>query len=275
MRADLHIHTTASDGCWPPERAVAEIKAYSIGLFAITDHDTIASVRPAKALAREAGLAFLHGVEVSAWLDGHLFHILAYGFDLDNQPLAKLLRENRAKLDRSNDDLIQRLIGDGYPIDLDDYLAYEYDRTRGAWKAYNYLLDRGFCTDVQDYFDNLSTEMTPSMLTLPHPAEVIAAIRQAGGAPILAHPGASLRDEGVTTEMLDSFLEFGVAGVECYHRYNDKATTRLCLNWCAHHELLVTGGSDCHGGLVGRELGTPPVDTADLRLGELEKRIIR
>ncbi|MBE9507504.1 MAG: PHP domain-containing protein, partial [Chloroflexi bacterium] len=270
MRADLHIHTTASDGCWPPERVVSEVKARSIGLFAITDHDTVANLRQTEALARDAGLAFLRGVEVNTWLDGHLFHILAYGFEPDNPTLAELLRENRGKLDRASDDVIHNLIAAGYPIDLDDYLAYEYDRTRGGWKAYNYLLDRGFCTDIRGYFDNLETETPASILTFPHPAEAIAAIREASGTPILAHPGASLRDAGVTEKTLQPFLDFGVAGLECYHIYNDEATTRFCLDWCAHHDLLVTGGSDCHGGLVGRELGIPAVDTADLRLGELE-----
>jgi len=276
MRADLHIHTTASDGCWPPERVVAEVEACSIGLFAVTDHDTVASVRPAETLAREAGLAFLRGVEVSTGLDGNFFlHILAYGPDLDDPALAALLRENRARLDRSNEEEILSLIADGRPIDFEHYRAYEYDRTRGAWKSYNYLLDRGFCTSISDYFENLATGITHSITQFPHPAEAIAVIKQANGVPVLAHPGASLSDQGVTEETLRPFLDFGVAGVECYHRYNDEATTRLCLDWCARHDLLVTGGSDCHGGLVGRELGFPPVDTADLRLGELEERIVR
>ena len=93
--------------------------------------------------------------------------------------------------------------------------------------------------------------------------------------PILAHPGASLHHKGVSDETLRPFLEWGVAGLECYSQYHDEPTTRFCLDWCARHDLLVTGGSDCHGGFVKRELGVPAVDTADMRLGELEERIIR
>ena len=131
MRADLHIHTTASDGCWPPERLVAEVQSRSIGLFAVTDHDTIANVRSTEALARQAGLSFLRGVEVSTALNGNTFiHILAYSPDLDHLKLAALLRENRSKLDQSSDENILKLISDGYPIDLDDYRTYTYDRTR-------------------------------------------------------------------------------------------------------------------------------------------------
>jgi predicted metal-dependent phosphoesterase TrpH len=275
MRADLHIHTTASDGRWPPERVVAEIKARSIGLFAITDHETVDNVAPVEALAREAGLAFLRGVEVSSWLGEHYFHILAYGFEPDTPSFSVLLHENRAKMIQSNRDVVQGLIARGYPIDLEDFEAYDYDRLRGGWKALNFLIDRGFCTGVNDYFQGLGIGMSEVFRTFPHPAQVIAAIREASGVPILAHPGSTLRDVGVTTESLQPLLDFGIAGVECYHRYNDEATTRFCLDWCVRHDLLVTVGSDCHGGLVDRELGFPPTDTADLRLGELEERIIR
>ncbi len=275
MRADLHIHTIASDGCWLPEQVVAEVQARGIGLFAVTDHDTVASVPVAEALAREAGLAFLRGVEVNTRLDGHLFHILGYGFDLEAPALAALLRENMAKMEQYNEDIIRGLIAAGYPIDADDHATYEYDRTRGGWKALNFLVDRGFCTGVREFFDDLMANISIEMPAVPHPAQAIAAIREAGGVPIMAHPGMSLRHVGVTEETLRPFLDLGIAGLECYSQYHDETTTRFCLDWCTRHDLLVTGGSDCHGGFVGREVGVPSVDTADLRLGELEERIIR
>jgi predicted metal-dependent phosphoesterase TrpH len=275
MRADLHIHSTASDGCWPPERVVAEVQARSIGLFAITDHDTIDNVEPVGALVRGTGLAFLRGVEVSTQLNGMFLHILAYGFEPHHPTLIALLRESRARLDRANEETISNLIADGYSVDLGDYLSYDYDRTRGGWKSLNYLIDRGVCKDIKDYFDNPDIQLPFTLCSFPHTAEAIAAIREADGIPILAHPGATLRDVGVTAETLQPLLDFGIAGVECYHRYNDETTTRFCLDWCARHDLIVTVGSDCHGGLVNRELGFPPTDTADLRLGELEGRIIR
>ena len=275
MRVDLHIHTVASDGCWTPRQVVAEVQARSIGLFAVADHDSIASVLQAEALAHEAGLAFLRGAEVSSILDGHVFHILAYGFDLDSQAWLGLLRENRAKLDRVSETVLHRLIAAGYDIDIDDYATYEYDRARGGWKALNFLIDRGFCTDLRDYFGNLVAHLPSEQPSFPHPAQVVALIREAGGVPILAHPGISLRHAGVTDETLRPFLDCGVAGLECYSHYHDDATTRFCVDWCRRQGLLVTGGSDCHGGFVGRNLGVPVVDTADLWLGELEERIVR
>jgi len=269
MRADLHIHTTASDGRWTPEQVVTEVQARGIGLFAIADHDSAASVPPAEALAQEAGLAFLRGVEISTLLDGQLFHVLAYGFDIGDPGLAALLLENRAKLDQQNDDIVHRLIAVGHGIDPDDYAAYEYDHARGGWKVLNFLIDRGFCTGPRDYFDKLVNPLPTEWPTFPHPADAAAVIREAGGAPILAHPVASMRRMGITDETLRSFVDFGIAGLECYSQYHDEATTRSLVDWCDRHDLLITGGSDSHGGFVGRELGVPVVDIADLRLGEL------
>jgi predicted metal-dependent phosphoesterase TrpH len=274
MRADLHIHTVASDGCWTPAQVVAEVQARGIGLFAVADHDSIASVSETEALAREAGLAFLRGVEVSTLLDGSVYHILAYGFDVHHSLFTAFLEKNDALLAQAGDDAIRCLVSFGRTIDLDDYAGYEYDHSRGGWKALNFLIDRGFCTDVGDYLRNLAPRLCVEWPSFPHPADAVAAIRKAGGVPILAHPGASLRHKGVSEETLRPFLDFGVAGLECYSQYHDEATTRFCLDWCARNDLLVTGGSDCHGGFVGRELGVPPVGTTDLRLGEVGERII-
>ena len=139
-------------------------------------------------------------------------------------------------------------------------------------QALNFLIDRGFCTGPRDYFDQLVAPLPTEWPLFPHPADAIAVIREAGGASILVHPGASMRRTGITEETLRSFLDFGIAGLECYAHYHDEATTRFFLDWCDRHDLLITGGSLSHGGFVGRELGVPVVDTADLRLGELAER---
>jgi predicted metal-dependent phosphoesterase TrpH len=273
VRADLHIHTTASDGRWTPEQVVAEVRARSIGLFAVADHDSVAHVRPAEALALRAGLGFLRGVEVCTALDGHQFHVLAYGIDVDSADLTVLLDQNRALMDRASEDALC-LIASSHNLDLDGYAAYEHDPSRGGWKGLSFLIDHGLCTGVRDYFDHLAAGLPLTMPAFPHPAEAIAVIRQAGGIPVLAHPGGTLRHVGVTFAALRPFLDYGIAGLECYSNYHDPAMTRCCLDWCSHHGLIVTGGSDCHGGFAGRELGVPAVDTAHLRLGELADRIV-
>lgn len=274
MRADLHIHTTASDSRWLPEELVAELRVRSIGLFAVADHDTLGAVRESEALACDAGLAFLRGVEVSAESDGRLVHILAYDPDLGSKALVALLRHNELEMERYGKHIIRQLIVAGYEIDPEDYASYTYEPTRGGWKSLNFLIDEGLCTGWRDFFGSLLSGLPECQVGFPHPSHVIAVIRESGGVPILAHPAGTLPG-GVTDEALRPFLDLGIAGLECYCPEHDDATTRFCLEWCVRHNLIATGGSDSHGGFAGRELGIPEVHASDLQLGPLEERVIR
>lgn len=268
MRADLHLHTTASDGRWTPEQIVAGARERDIELIAVTDHDSVANVSLTETLANEAGLRFLRGVEVSSQDGDQLLHILGYGIDLDDGALRALLTENRAKLEATDDGDIDDLIEMGYAIDREDYERYEQDPTRGGWKSLNYLIHKGICTDVQDFFANLWPHLRHQWPDFATTSEVVAAIRAAGGVPVLAHPGASFED-GVTEAGLATCRRLDIAGVECYSYAHDARATRTCVAWCRRHNLLITGGSDYHGGFAGRELGVPAVDTEDLRLDGL------
>ena len=274
MRADLHIHTTASDGCWTPEEVIDQLQDVGIELFAIADHDTVAHVLPTADLAQAAGLSFLPGVEISAQLGERTIHILGYGIDPECAGLNRLLEENTARLEWVNEETLRLLARAGQPVDMGAYATYETDPSRGGWKALNYLIDQGVCRDVHEFMTHLYVgDFRPAPPDFPHPAQVCTTIRAAGGLPVLAHPGATLRDQAVDAAALRPFLAFGVAGVECISHAHDEATTAACRAFCQRHDLLVTGGSDCHGGFAGRRLGIPRVELADLHLGELMGRI--
>jgi predicted metal-dependent phosphoesterase TrpH len=273
VRVDLHLHTCASDGRWTPQQLVTEVRRAGIGLFAVTDHDSLGSLAEAARLARARGLGFLSGVELSSRLDGQLLHLLAYGFDPADPAMASFVAANEARLVRADDEAVRVLVEAGYPISYDDYVAYHWDRRRGGWKSYNFLLDRGFCHGVWDYFDRLFGADRPHPEPeFPAPEEVIATARTAGAVVILAHPGAHFYN-GLDVQGLDRLVEMGVQGLECYSFHHDEARTRRFLDYCRRRDLLVTGGSDCHGGFVKRPLGVPPVFTRDLRLGALAGRI--
>ena len=92
---------------------------------------------------RGSGLRYLPGVELSTRLDGRWYHLLAYGFDPANPELAALAAANEAKLLGSSDDAVRLLVEAGYPLSLDEYATYTWDRRRGGWKAFNYLQDHG------------------------------------------------------------------------------------------------------------------------------------
>lgn len=270
MRVDLHIHTTASDGRWLPAQVVKQVRRAGLDLFAVADHDAVDSLHPVEDIVRGSGPAFIPGVEVSSTLEGCLFHLLGYGIDPDSLPLLAMLSENREKMESVDMQSIQKLIDAGYPIDYDDYHRYENDVTRGGWKALNLFIDRGFCRDVDDFFARLFVgEMALRMPVFASPESAIDLIHRSGGVAICAHPGYSVGDEGQA--LLGQLVERGVDGLECYSPYHDSQITRQLDGYCRQRNLLITAGSDCHGGFAGRVLGQPEVDSADLVLGPLSR----
>jgi predicted metal-dependent phosphoesterase TrpH len=273
-RVDLHLHTTASDGRWTPEQLLAEVQQAGIGMFAITDHDSLGALQRAARLVQGSGLRYLHGVELSTRLNGQSYHLLVYGFDLADPDLNAFVEGNNARLAGASDEAVRLLAEAGYPISLDDYAAYTWDRQQGGWKALNFLIDRGLCRDVHSYFGELFADgLVHPQADFPSPEQAITVARQAGGVVVLAHPGAGFYN-GLDTRRLDELVDMGLQGLECYSFHHDEATTRRFLDYCHDRALLITGGSDCHGGFAGRSLGVPPVYASDLRLGTLEEMIV-
>ena len=272
LRADLHLHTTASDGRWPPEELIDKVQRAGIGFFAVTDHDSLGSLAETAGLVRGSGLRFLPGVELSSRLNGQNYHLLAYGFDPENKGLRELVSTSNSRLAGSSDEAIRLLADMGRPVSLEDYASYSWDRRRGGWKGLNYLIDLGICQDVHEYF-RMFDEIGHPQAEFPLVAEVVDCVRQASGVVVLAHPGASFYN-GVDVERLDLLVEMGVGGLECFSFHHDEATTRGYLQYSRSRNLLITGGSDCHGGFAGRAIGVPPIFADYLRLGSLEDSVI-
>ncbi|MDU4961883.1 MAG: PHP domain-containing protein [Sporomusaceae bacterium] len=269
-QVDLHIHTTASDGTWTAAQLVERVKQAGIGLFAVTDHDSVGNVEEAARLAAAASVAFIAGVEISSSRDGRDFHILGYGIDLHSGPLTGLLRHNSELMAAADDASIRILIDQGLPLDYAEYLAYSHDRSRGGWKALSYLIDKGLCTGVDDFFQRLFTaEHGIAFPVFPSPQAVIAAIHAAGGRAVLAHPASRFHGTQLE-ETLDAFAAEAIDGVECFHPSHSAEDSRRAAQWCRRRGLLISGGSDCHGGFVPqRRLGLPAVCLADLVLAGL------
>jgi 3',5'-nucleoside bisphosphate phosphatase len=272
MKIDLHIHTTASDGSWDPVQCIAEVQKAGIELFAITDHETVENVTATQQLATAAGLRFLAGVEISTTIRGQSFHILGYGVDPSTEQLRRILHRNTELLEEVDDESVRKLIADGFAIDYEEYCAYQHNPARGGWKSLSFLIDKGFCKDVTDFFTNLFTaERGFFFPEFAAPSEVIGAIKASGGVPVLAHPGSDFHGPSLE-ETLDLFGNEAIEGIECFHPGHDMATTRHALQWCNRNGLLITGGSDCHGSFVPqRRLGVPEIRFEQIRLGKLEE----
>lgn len=266
IKVDLHMHSTASDGTWRPERLVEEVERAGITLFALTDHDTTQNVPAVLALARQKGLNLIPGVEINSSHNGINYHILGLGIDIGNPRLQELIKHNQEKMDAADLESIRYLEGAHPSVSVDALEAYPNNPERGGWKSLNYLIDLGLCTNHRDFFQLLKGFDPIKTVIFEEPETVIRTILDAGGTPILAHPGVSFYDKdykGVLQMMLDA----GIKGIECYHPENSEAITAYSLDFCKEHNLLITGGSDCHGTFVeSRALGKPDIRLSQLRL---------
>lgn len=265
MQVDLHIHTTASDGTWSPAELVREVQRVGLGAFAVTDHDSVGNVAETQALAKAAGLRFLPGAEINTTKAGLNFHVLGYGIDITNKPLLELMAHNDALLRQKDDDSIALLERAGWAVSAAEFKRYEYDRSRGGWRALAYLIDKGLCTDVNDFFKRIFTPEHamgfPTFVTID---EAIKAIHDAGGVAICAHAASGFHGPGLE-HVVDILRGEAFDGFECYHSSHDEASTQRLLRHCRKHGLLISGGSDCHGTFVaGRYLGEPHITDADV-----------
>lgn len=267
MRADLHIHTTASDGTWTPAELIAEAQKLGLGALAVTDHDSVANVAEAQRLALAAGLKFIPASEVCSTKNDISFHILGFGIDITNKHLLELLRHNEALLEQKDVDSIAMLERDGWDVSVREFEHYTYDRRRGGWRSLAYLQDKGLCSDVNDFFKRIFTaEHDLAFPEFPAISQVIDAIHGAGGVALCAHAASGFHGPGLA-KVLDLLAEESFDGFECFHSGHDEASTKALLQYCRDRGLLISGGSDCHGTFVpGRNLGEPYVKVSDLHL---------
>ena len=169
-----------------------------------------------------------------------------------------LIENNDRLLQEKDDNSIKQLIDAGYDIDFEDYLSYEHDPSKGGWKTLNFLIDRGICKNIDEFFNKIFVgERALKYPDFPHPKEVIETIKKANGIVVLAHPKYG-KSQFKLDEMLELFKNWGVDGIECYHPHHDEDTIKYLVDYCTKNNLIITGGSDYHGGLISkRSLGTP------------------
>jgi 3',5'-nucleoside bisphosphate phosphatase len=266
-KVDLHIHTDASDGSWPNPDIVARLLANGIEAFAITDHDTTVNAVPMGAAAAEAGLRYCPGVEVSSWQDGTQYHITSYGCNAADPVFQELLAENRRRWNAFHSDIVEYFARTRPRpgLSLAEYQSYRFTKPRVGFRNLSYLLEIGAVTDIGDYFGTLVAQGF-QVRHVP-PADVIAAVRHAGGHPFLAHPPAYRKGARLSVQDLDAWVELGIGGIECYSSYFTSAEDSLYYaEYCRRRHLQISGGSDFHGWTPDRHLGEPPVYLDELSL---------
>ena len=258
---DLHIHTNLSDGIKSLEDTFA--KAHSLGLttIAITDHDVLHGACVVD------GIKVIAGVEMTAVQGGGIYHILGYHFDPEHPAIKAVAQQNIMAMTESNalrDALFMESFGQQVGYDREAYDAFPeraepMPGKQFVSKAQRFLNSQGLCGDRRDFFRRLIPKYLPnwsrSFPKFQTPKAVIDAIHQAGGLAIQAHPFKP-EVKMPLDAMLSHMTDLGIDGFECFHPLSTEPISKACLDYCRAHDLYITAGSDYHGGLVGRNLGS-------------------
>jgi 3',5'-nucleoside bisphosphate phosphatase len=273
---DLHCHTRASDGSDTPEALVAAAARAGVGVIAVTDHDTLASVAAASRLGRRLGVEVLTGCELTTEAEGEVVHLLAYGGGLAAAGIEARCAAVRAGRDGRNRAIGQRLkvlTGIGY----DDAVALAGGAVVSRAHFARALVAGGVVADVADAFECWLGPGRPAYVAAPSlpVAEAVRLVHTAGGVTVVAHPG---RLPAITRDrVLAACLEAGADGLEAWHPQHDLDEQRRWAGQAERRGLLVTGGSDYHGShkpgiALGRGVGGNVAVPADA-LAELRARL--
>lgn len=243
-RADLHTHTTASDGRLSPPGLVEKAHLRGLAMLSITDHDTLGAYPTATLAAERYGIDLLPGVELSANVGGTDVHLLGYGFDLDDPGLRTHLARYRAERHERAEEIVQRLVDIGRPIRLDRVLALARGGTVGRPHIARAIVEAGYARTVQGAFVQYIGDGAPAFVPKGKATaeELIALVHAAGGVCVLAHPGT-----WVEVRFAERLAAEGLDGIETVHPAHDDDLREHWRSVVRRLGLFETGGSDYHG----------------------------
>jgi len=258
--ADLHVHSSFSDGTFAPEQLAALARQLGLRALALTDHDTVDGCESLANACAKHGLEFVPATELTTNHNGVEVHILGYYIDIRNAALLAALTEAQTARKNRVRQMVQRLNRLGVPLAVETVLGLGQCSSPGRPHVARALVQAGLCASYDDAFERYLGKNKPAWVPNRRmPAcDAIALIHTAGGLAVLAHPGLNGADSAVP-----GLVEAGLDGIECYHTKHSAPQTERYLRLAARRGLLVTGGSDCHGHIKGEPLlGTVKVPYA-------------
>lgn len=255
MKADLHTHTSRSDGVLEPAELVRQAHAAGLDCLALTDHDSLAGIAEAAATASNVGLTFIAGVELSVRdkerTEDHLLGLFVDPSSAGLQQYLAVLQDARRAMADQTLEALARL---GLPVSSERVA----ELARGAVVTRPHIaramIEAGYVKDEREAFDRYLGTGRPAAPERPSPAPevAIAAIREAGGVAGLAHPifprdAQAAQRRGALRTRLASMVEAGLQAMECLYPDSTPELTAELSQLAAAFDLIVTGGTDYHG----------------------------
>ncbi len=260
--ADLHLHSSASDGSLPPKEVIRMAQTKDLQLVALTDHDTTQGIGEALAAGREFSVQVIPGIELSTEAEYQEVHILGYYIDYNDSHLQEILTELKKARRKRIKEIIRLLQVQGFTLDWEE-VRIEAGEVSSIGRPHvaRVMVAKGYANSISQAF---ALWLNPGMPAFVErykldPAEAVDIIHSAGGLAFLAHPG--LLAGGM--ERVNELLSAGIDGIEVFHSQHSQAQIDQSLALAQERNLHICGGSDCHGQPL--KMGQVQVDTALLK----------
>jgi len=252
---DLHIHSTASDGSLTPYEILGLARDTGVRAISLTDHDTIDGIHAILDHLPAFPVDFIAGVELSCAPPKGFdsigsVHLLGYGFSLYDRQLNRVLAEAKTARKQRNPKIIQQLRELGLEITMEELTRHFNTRQIGRPHIAEMMVKKELVTSFDDAFDRFLGHGAPAYVEkYKMPCEsAIQTILNAGGVPVLAHPGLlSFPSSRDLERFLDTLAGYGLQGIEVFYTGHDACKTAYFKTLAKKKKLLITGGSDFHG----------------------------
>jgi hypothetical protein len=247
---DLHLHTSYSDGNLTPDELMKKAKQAGLKCISIVDHDNIDGTDEAVKLGKQLDIEVIPGVELSTTVDNLDIHILGYFVDYHDKTLLDYLKFFREERLKRAERIVNKLNKLKVPLKLESVIAKNRTGSIGRPHIANALVEGGLIRSYQAAFDQYIRNGGPayeSKYTLT-PSDAISLINKAGGLSFIAHPNY-IKDEKIFSELINQ----GIDGIEVIHPSHPPETVDFLRKIASGYFLLMSGGSDYHGGLKNDE----------------------
>ena len=239
--ADMHNHTSFSDGKLSPEKRAEMLFKKGAKAFAITDHDTVDGIEEGIEAAKKFNMAFSPAIEISTYTYREI-HILGYNVDFLNPDFVETLKLIQSFRTDRNVRLFNRLKELGINIDINPY-ANGIGRVHFA----NAMVEAGYAQDANEAFENYLGSNKKAYIPAKRltPIEAIKCIINAKGVPVLAHPKIYLTDKKLDL-LIEGLKRYGLKGLEVVYPSHNETDEATLKNVAKKFGLIATAGSDFH-----------------------------
>ncbi len=242
--ADLHVHSTFSDSTYSFNEIIDIAAQNKISCLSITDHDILDVYNSDDFLNYKGDIEIIKGVEVSAEYKGKEIHLLAYFPRSINDDIFPIFDQcKKQRLVRAIN-IIEKLRTMNIFIDVDEFRNFVKGKIVTRMHIALFLLEKKLIKNIGEAFFKLIGEKSPAYIPqiLFSVSEAVGFLKKAGGIVFVAHPKVS----GIDDDLL-GLVGYGIEGIEAFYPKYTRVKTESYLEFARQNNLLISGGSDCHG----------------------------